>query len=330
MHPLLFKGLAYTCYYSGVTLALNAVTRARGQQFLILTYHRVNDEANPLSIEAIPVSVFERQMRYLAMHCRVVLLEELLICLYDRRPVPGNAVAVTFDDGYRDNYTHAFPILRRYGLPATVFLATGCIDTGELLWFDKVLYSFRATRRESVYMLGKEWALTGPQARREAAISFLEHLKTLPMEERDAQIDQLRDELEVQAFAGAADIMLTWSQVKEMHRQGIAFGSHTVTHPILSKVPLERAKWEIVESKQTLENVLQTEVNTFAYPNGKPEDYSPAIVDLVREAGYKGAVTTVLHGNLSDDDPFQLRRIRSWEPDIPSFAFRLKQFQYLP
>lgn len=330
MHPLLFKGLAHACYYSGVLSALNAVTRARGRKFLILMYHRVNDEANSLSIEATPVSVFERQMRHLALHYRVLPLDELIVALCDRQPVPGNAVAITFDDGYRDNYTHAFPILKRYGLPATVFLATGCIGTGELLWFDKVLYSFRQTRKRRLRMLNREWVLTHPEARREAAIAFLDHLKALPTEERDVQIDQLRDELQVRAFHGETDSMLTWSQVKEMHRQGISFGSHTVTHPILSRISLEKAKREIVESKQALEKELHAEVNTFAYPNGKPEDYSPAIVNLVREAGYKGAVTTVLQGNLSDEDPFQLKRIRSWEPDIHSFAFRLKQFQYLP
>ena len=127
----------------GVTRAFLASTRPR--RFLVLCYHRVNDDAHPF-FTGIPVALFRRQMEALRRHFTVLPLAELAERAR-RKDLPRNGVAVTFDDGYRDNYTNAFPVLRDLGLPATIFLTTDSLDRNALLWHDRVFDAFHRTRK---------------------------------------------------------------------------------------------------------------------------------------------------------------------------------------
>ncbi len=295
----------------------------------ILIYHRVLPGSAPFAIDAIPPERFRAQMEHLARSYRVLPLEEIRTRALDGS-LPRRAIAVTFDDGYADNHDHALPILRALGLPATVFLATACIGTGAVPWHDRVLRAFETTTRREADLPGEPapTPLQDVAARRAAAFRLLPRLKPLEETERLAAVDRLVETLGTAASdAEPRRLMLSWEEVRAMRRGGFAVGSHTVTHPILSRQPSERAAWEIVESKRAIEEALGEPVTLFAYPNGRPEDYSPEIVAMVGRAGYRVAVTTSFGTNEAGDDPLRWRRGTPWEPDANRFALKLAYYR---
>jgi peptidoglycan/xylan/chitin deacetylase (PgdA/CDA1 family) len=123
-------------------------------------------------------------------------------------------------------------------------------------------------------------------------------------------------------------MMLTWEEVRSMANQGVTFGGHTVSHPILSRLFPEKARDEIVGSKKSIESKTGTEATLFAYPNGKKSDYSPQVMALVKEAGFRGAVTTEFGCNGLSTNALELYRMRPWEGDLETFALRLAAMSF--
>lgn len=346
MKSLFFRAAARTLFHSGAMNVVNRCANAcefadngaasifpyirkrQGRNLQILIYHRVNDEGDRF-FPGIPTGVFAQQMEYLASQWNVLPLEEALERV-KQRDVPDNAIVVTFDDGYRDNFLGAFPILKRLSLPATIFLATGAIGTGVTLWHDRVFSAFRETHVP---------VLTGMPSKRDqhdlqtieqklaAQDKILRFIWSMGEHDRTRWIDQLVQQLQVSSHQDASRVMLTWDEIRLMHGQGVSFGAHTVTHPILSQLPLHRAVEELQQSKATIERELQTPVRTFAYPIGRREDYNEDTQRLVRKAGYTCALTTVPGTNTDRADPYELRRATPWDEDIASFAFRLNYFK---
>jgi peptidoglycan/xylan/chitin deacetylase (PgdA/CDA1 family) len=297
-------------------------SRERNAQILI--YHRVNEDHDPY-FGGVPPAVFERQMAYVASRFRVLPLPELVAGLRTAS-LPEQAIAVTFDDGYRDNYLHAFPILRRYSIPATIFLATAAIGSNEALWHDDVFSAFRETRVPALESFGPR-RTTGPldtvRDRLRLQREVLTYVRTLDATERSAAIAELRDSLGVGAPSPAKGLMLSWNEVAEMHRAGVSFGSHTATHPILSLTNRDAARRELAESKRAIEERLGSRVDGFAYPNGARADFHAETKDLLRETGYDYAVTTLPGANEPGCDPFELRRETPWDEDVFAFGVRL-------
>jgi peptidoglycan/xylan/chitin deacetylase (PgdA/CDA1 family) len=284
----------------------------------------VNPDKNFFSIKAIPPRLFEEQMAYLRKHFSVLSLYELLQGSQDRS-LPSNSVAVTFDDGYRDNYTFALPILKKYRIPATIFLTTGCIETGQVLWFDKILLAFRKTTRLRLEVDDSfepiSWRTT--QERLAAATKILRQLRERPDDDKDAMLPIILDSLGVRETIADEEMMLTWEQVREMYDHGISFGSHTVTHPILSRCSEKRILSELTASKHTIEEQIENEVDTLAYPSGRKIDFSEMTIRLAKEAGYRGAVTILAGPNNEGEDPFLLRRDAPAGYSLASFALDL-------
>jgi peptidoglycan/xylan/chitin deacetylase (PgdA/CDA1 family) len=295
----------------------------------ILYYHRVNDDGDPF-FPAISTQLFEQQMRFLARHYKVVTLDRLLQCLEHGRP--ETVVAITFDDGYEDNYCNAFPILRRYGLPATIFLTTGCLDTREPLWFERMATALKTTECEFLDVemdMPVRYSLRTTQERLEANGRITDVLRKLPDAERRYWLAEILRQLTVPNNGTPADTMLTWDQVRLMKGHGIDFGGHTVTHPFLSKTPPEKAAWEIAECKRRIEEEIQAPVSHFAYPNGREEDFSGWTKDAIRKAGYRTAASTIWGMNYQSTDRLELRRGQPWEENLAMFAYKLDWYQLL-
>lgn len=290
----------------------------------ILAFHRINDDGDPF-LPSLPTAVFAARMAHIARHYRVLPLEELAERLEKGR-APRNALALTFDDGYRDNLTHAAPILNRLGLPATVFLVTGHVGTPRALWFDWVAMAFRTaiTRRVELND-GRALPLHTLDERLQALDAALAHLKRLPDEERRTECERL-----VAALRPRADrpkrLMLSWDEVDALRGLGVSIGAHTVTHPILSRLTPERAWEEISGSKAAIERATGGAVRAFAYPNGGPDDYDPDITRMVRQAGFSCAVTTRRGLNDADTPVLELRRGGPWEHHLPTFALKLAYY----
>ncbi len=305
------------------------LVKRRTRNLQILVYHRINDE-NDLFFPATPIKIFERQMDYLAHNFNVCDLETAVDRLR-RADVPENAVVVTFDDGYRDNYLNAFPILKHFSIPATIFLATDAIDTGKVLWHDRIFGAFRKTQKAFLDMPGRmarRYSLTTSAEKLVAQNEVLGLLRVLGGRDRLRVIDEVVSKLGVSEDSAAGeDLMLTWDQIRAMQKSGIAFGSHTVTHPILSVLSVEEARAEIQQSKSIIEKELGTPISSFAYPNGSKKDYSDEIVEIVQEAGYSCAVTTIFGTNDSARQLFELRRATPWDEDIFCFGLRLNCYK---
>lgn len=294
----------------------------------IFIYHRVNDDGDPF-FYATPVAEFERQMKYLARNFRMASLDDIAGGNF---PVNGHkcCVAVTFDDGYRDNFTYALPILKKLGIPATIFLATGCIESGEIPWYDQVRLAFKLTvqPRLSLGALGGPCASLETDARRvEASERTLAWLRSLDESGRRRGLAEVFRELAVPAGLNLRNTMLRWEDIRLMAKQGISFGAHTVTHPVLAGLSVQRLQEEIGGSKRAVEARLQLPVRHFAYPFGKHADFSPQAKRVVQEAGFQTAATTVFGINGQDDDRFELKRFGLWEHDMGLFGLRLDWYR---
>jgi peptidoglycan/xylan/chitin deacetylase (PgdA/CDA1 family) len=242
--------------------------------------------------------------------------------------LPRNSLAITFDDGYRDNLTHAAPILRRYGLPATIFLATGLIGTGVTSWFDRLSVALKLTKVESVRTSWGATLILRDRAARLAALDrALGYLKTLGDDELQRVLDRLLEALDVPGAMTPKNLMLDWADVRALSGLGFDVGGHTVGHVILSRVSDERAWAEIRGSSEAIEACLGAKPTAFAYPNGRPEDYTRSTIDLVRRAGFAWAVTTRFGLNTADTPAYELRRGGPWEPDVPTFALKLAAYR---
>lgn len=329
MKGAILKAGATVLYYSKALRLLRigqepGLTK-RQFPFLVLLYHRVNPDADPL-FPGLSVRAFEAQMSFLADRCQVLPLQELVARLRDGDPIPPWTAAVTFDDGYRDNFLYAHPVLKKLGLRATLFVSTGYIGTGEVLWNDRISWAVKQTRKTTVefqFRNGREvFGLDGIGQRTHTLERILESLKPYPDAEKKVAVDGLIKELRC-ADNSAVPLMLSWDELRRMDQEGWGIGSHTVTHPILSRVDLQQVRQELEGSKHSIESELQVPVELMAYPNGKRDDFTPAVKNLVRECGFKGAVTTLGGFNAGPVDPFEIARQSPWDDHLPRFAVKL-------
>jgi len=296
------------------------IERRRDRPYLVLLYHRVNDDRVRF-FAGVPVARFSLDLERMLEQGPALRLAELVERSISG-DVPPGAWALTFDDGYRDNLTQALPVLRRWGVPATIFLTTGPIDDRGPLWHDRVFDAFAAAPNLALEVEGVPHDLSADAGRRAALQAFLAAIRRLEPEARTARIDALVARLGVRENS-PSDRMLTWEEARAMKGQGIDFGGHTVTHPILTRMPLARAAEEIAACRARIAERLGVPVSLFAYPNGSREDWNTEVAAAVRDAGYRAAVTTEWGANRAGTDPFALHRVGLWHADAGEAAARL-------
>lgn len=315
------KALKKAGFYSGVIKAALKARKERG--FRVLMYHHILAEKNPF-LPGISRKVFSLQIKYLQRAYQIMDLERLVMLLKERKPFPPRSLALTFDDGYEDFYQQAFPLLKSLNLPATVFVATGFIDTGLVPWTDELRILFRKTsenRFEIKEGTGERYSWNDEAGKLQALRQVKERLKTLPEEERRSLYQAIKSQLKVE-MAGETRI-LSREQIREISTAGISIGSHTVHHPILTRISPEKAREEIVQSKLELEEIIQKKVCGFCYPNGEEGDFNEEIQGLVRQAGYEYACSTLEGVNTLETDRYELGRVWTSEDSLPLFAAHL-------
>lgn len=298
------------------------MTSFHHSKFAILCYHRVGTEGVPYHSRLEP-RIFEAQMRYLKRHYRLVSLSQLCLELQNRKSVPPT-VAITFDDGYRDLHTYAFPVLRELQIPATIYLIGESMQSGAAPWYDRIfsaVHSAPGPRLETTLGGVRVFDIESPGKRSSAAWEIVCYLRSLPDQERrewcrnfEQEVPAREDELRCR--------MLQWQQVREMFRSGISFGAHTWTHPSVSRLSPDSFDRELRETKALIEAELRSEILDFAYPFGKPEDCSLLAERKLSQFGYRSAVTTSEGINCSQTSILRLRRMQIGEdPSIALFAF---------
>jgi peptidoglycan/xylan/chitin deacetylase (PgdA/CDA1 family) len=319
-------------FRSGALRALRSVKPSR--QLAILRYHAIcGPEGYAYASPGICISpgAFEDQARYLAANYNVVPLPEAVEALRDGS-LPSNAVALTFDDGYADNL-EAARTLARHGLTATFYITAGCMDGGEPFWPSELRYLLTGcagTRmRVEAEGVGVDLDLSSERGRADALSTLTKTFKSHPVPVREA----LRRELRARARGTALPrVMLTWNEIREMHALGMTIGSHTMTHPNLPSAGLDAARQQLTDSKARLEAEIDAPVTMFSYPNGGAERYfTPAIKDLVREAGYRAATTSKNAFARRDSDPLALERVEVEESlEELIFALEVERFAFQP
>ncbi len=337
---LLTKRIAASIFfYSGINSLYRLIIKRRLS--VVLMYHRVVDvkEGNGGGLQPgmyVTPNVFKRQMSYLARHYKVVDLDAFIHLLRARSRFPRNTCLLTFDDGWKDTYSHAFPVLRKYHLPATVFLVSDYVNTERVFWTEKAfnllakylqeeepegnsLEKDRSLFRKEVFHPLGHPSLTPLQK----IEMILETLKQLGHTDRERAIHELEARVEDRRIAESPQaVVLNWDQVLEMGQVNITFGAHTKTHAILPRLSPAEAEEEIVESKKTIERQLRKECVAFCYPNG---DYDQNIQRIVSE-NYSCAFTTRSGFVTPGDDLYQLKRIgihNDATSTLPLFACKL-------
>lgn len=293
----------------------------RPGRFLILTYHRVNDDAHPF-FAGMPTRLFREQMRAVQECFAIRPLEELVEGAASGR-LPRNAVAVTFDDGYRDNYTHAFPVLKELNIPATIYLVTEALDDQLLIWHDRVFDGMHRTEKNVVTFEARELVLTSEGDRHAALATILSVLRVQTPEEREDCVARLLADLGIHSAPERGWEKLSWHEAREMRRSGVRFGAHTLDHPILSHVGEAEARRQISRSKARIESELETAIAEFAYPNGRDTDFTAETKRILAEEGFRSAVTTIEGPNDASSDMLSLRRLGLWGKDPYLSVMRL-------
>lgn len=334
--------LAY--YFSGGHKALH------NGKVLILMYHRVlkDDDETTGCIQPgmyVTESTFRNQINYLRENYDIIALEDFLASWNSGRLDTNKRYCIiTFDDGWLDNYLNAYPILKQYGVPATIFLTTDFIATDRWFWPEKVGYLFKDKKNNISETLLKLQAtqdtvdgaplsaLTDVLKKTACAGSaameaFVKVLKAYPEESIDLLLGKIYNAIGIKQ--PTKRVLLNWDEVREMSASGISFGSHTCTHRLLTGLPPDEVKKELAESMRAL---LEKDINyvpAFCYPNGS---YDMHVIEAVKECGYQAAVTTdfgtedLLPGNF-----FKMHRIgvhNDISSTIPQFIFRLSSHHH--
>lgn len=278
------------------TLAPRPVTDAvwGRDRLTVLAYHRIADvtdpamEFDPGVVSASP-AMFERQMRHVAREFTVIGLPDLHEHVTTGRPLPDRPALITFDDGYRDNYDEAFPVLRAMGLPAVIFIVTGAIGTDRVMWWDELAYLLNRTGRPRAELpLAGERSLATAGERTAVRHEMLALLKAVPDERREAAVSGLREALEVAAPRPPTPLFMGWDEVADLVAHGVECQPHTVDHPLLIRVDEDRAREEIARSAREVTARTGLPARAFAYPNG---DYDAGTLDALRASGIGLAFT---------------------------------------
>lgn len=265
------------------------------RRLLVLAWHNIAPTWGfPESGDAYG-EAFARQLTLLRRYATVVPLTPALDALRAGRRLPPRPVALTFDDGYRDQLDLAAPILRGFGMTATFFLVTGFLAQRSRIWWEEVGWAFGAATATTLTWPpsgGTGYDLTRPADREAARTAVTESLKDIPAAARLAAAGELADRLAPRGTRPGPELFCDWEGARALRDAGHGIGSHTATHPILSRETPAAQHEELAASRRELERELAVPADVLAYPNGRTCDYNRATLEGVRRAGYRYALTT--------------------------------------
>lgn len=304
--------IAGCLYYGGLVKLLRWWMEHSEQHLIILNYHCATG------------GDLRSHLLYLRQHYRLLHLEEALEELYaphkeqrrhywHRRRTP---LVVTFDDGYRDNYTYGFTLARELEVPVTIFLIPGYMESQHFFWWQEAHHLVNNAQVDNIAIEGRTYNLLC-QDERNALIQTIDaHVRNATsVVKREEFLDWIRNALVVPPLTPVEDseIALRWSDVQEMEESGwVTFGAHTMHHPILAYMQnVSEVLYEVSECRRVIERKLGHRVRTFAYPVGAPEHIGTAALRAVQNSGYDWAVTTVCGINIPQQDPYLLRRVET-------------------
>lgn len=309
MRKLIEIFVAACFYYTGLVKFARWWARRWGSGLIIAAYHQASEgDLRP-------------HLLYLRRHYRIMHLEEALEEVYtspgDMKPKGDRRIplVLTFDDGYYDNYTHAFPLICELQIPITIFLIPGYIENRAYFWWLEGQHLAHQAQVVNVTIEGRTYNLEKVEERELLAQVIDDRVRyASSVGEREAFLASVRKKLAVPSSVPTEEEAvrpLRWEEVRKMEESGwVSFGGHTMHHPILGYLSNpEEVRREVEDCRRVLEQHLGHPVRTFAYPVGKPEHIGNVAPKAVREADYNWAVTTTHGTSTSQNDPYQLPRV---------------------
>jgi peptidoglycan/xylan/chitin deacetylase (PgdA/CDA1 family) len=304
------SGIANASGFIGIYSTVRS--RIVKSQAAIIIYHRVSLDKTG-GILPLPPEIFRQHMQYFKNNFKIVPLDEIAYRTQQDTSSIKKLVAITFDDGYKDNYQYAYPILKQMKIPATIFLTTGHINSPKLFWWDEIAYIIKNTKKKKIVMEKKgPINISTKKLKKDIIKEITEMLKNKSINERSIIINKIQNSSGVTVPSRLAlNNILSWDEIKEMSENGVYFGAHTVNHPNLNRISALDAEWEISQSKIDVERKIKQKIYSFSYPNG---DYNKEHVSFVEKIGFSCAVgvspTRLLKVN---DNPYMLSRITGFE-----------------
>lgn len=279
-----------------------------GRRLLVLGWHNVEGTPCFPSAPGTGIGGFCDQLDWLERWATVVPLGESLERMAAGEPLPPRAVAITFDDGYRDNLELAAPELERRGMDATFFLVPRLLERRLDPWWERAAWAVNESTADEVLVGDRRLPLETPADRKAARGAVAELLKRRDRERREAALAEIVDRLAPPPGDELAELFLDWDGARELAERGFEIGSHSRDHCILSEEAPDVQRDDLAESRAMLEEHLGVSISTVAYPNGTRRDYDEATLEAARSAGYAHGVTTRKGWNSPRTPPFELRR----------------------
>ena len=313
MRSVLKQGVADLFWWTGVTTLFRKLFPS--SKVTVLMYHKVEGKS------------FEKQVAYLKKHYTVIAEKDLYDFYYKKKQLPKNSVLLTFDDGYLNNYEVAYPVLKKYDAPAIIFLTTGFIGQQKMPWYDLVTYLVMKTKKKSLILDGEQFILNA-KGRSRLLTKYYHYMITADEEE----FKELLKDLETNAGVAVPKVVsrdaafMSWEQAREMQPL-VAFGSHTVHHPVIPNISEDSRTLELCESKKLIEKKLGGSCLSFCFPNG---DFSADDLVGVKTAGYKLSFSTLFGRNSMETNRFRIKRVGINVGDTKAiFAFKLSRLSNL-
>jgi peptidoglycan/xylan/chitin deacetylase (PgdA/CDA1 family) len=321
---------------TGTFSLFNPFTRNSATVFMMHAVIPVHE-----SRDAISTDLLEIYFSYLKRHKYKVLSLQQYVSALENHEKIYKAVVFTVDDGYRDFYQHAYPVFKKYGYSATVFLTSDFIEGKLFLWWNQIEYVIQKTRKTEVEAdwmgLGTLFLRTAQEKAHAIELITSECKKVSDVLLRQ-YVARLVEQMEVDISGQPRDeyAPLRWPEILEMQENGIDFHPHSKTHPILTRISPEECGKELRESKECLEQRLGREANILCYPDGGADDFSESVITCAKETGYRAAVTGLVgyDNTLKNTDLFQIHRLglppsplyfKEYVSGLEAFKFRLRR-----
>ncbi len=307
--------LAKVLNATGLISALGS--RRLERQLLVFAFHRVASDVGYVSrfdhtMYSTYASEFEAHLKKLLKIASPISEDQLIASINSNGNIqlPKRAFMITFDDGYKDNYEIAMPILKKLGIPGVFFLPTKAIEDRTLGWWDLIYWCLKSTNKKSITVRGQVYNLLSDVTA--VAESFTSMIKNRPFQETQTLVSEIQDacEVDLPTLEDQSAELMTWDNAKSCLDNGISIGSHTNTHRVLSQLTVAEQKEELITSKKILEEKLGSKINSIAYPVGGYEHFTQSTKSLAESAGYKVAysfLTGINHA--SKVDSFDVKRI---------------------
>lgn len=285
------------------------------KNLIIINYHRITDpkksdnDFNHSMFGPTP-NELRRELTWMK-ECGTAISEaDLIAYMQGNGSLPRNSFMVTFDDGYRDNYELALPVLRELKIPAIFFIPTQAIEERTLGWWEHVYWYLKQTKRNEITLRGTNYQVPRPVTT--LGDRFNDMLKFGTAEDNEKFLKELAAACEVTAPPKELcdKELMTWDQIRDCSSHGISIGAHTHSHRVLATLDVETQRQELTESKRLLEERLGHEVHSMAYPVGGYEHFNQETMELARQCGYNLAFSFLTGTNQANSlESYDIKRL---------------------